>query len=52
VKGGQLVLSAVGIAILAVSGWLGGSLAYHFGVRVADQTAQAEGFRRREPSQR
>jgi len=45
VKAGQLVLSAVGIAILAVSGWLGGKLAYHFGVRVADEATQAEGFR-------
>ena len=45
VKTGQLVLSAIGIAILLVSGWLGGTLAYHFGVRVADERAQAEGFR-------
>jgi uncharacterized membrane protein len=46
VKIGQLVLSAIGVAILGLSGWLGGTLAYHFGVRVADQTTQAEGFRR------
>jgi hypothetical protein len=26
------------------SGWLGGMLAYRFGVRVADETTQAEGF--------
>jgi uncharacterized membrane protein len=45
VKAGQLALSAIGVAILAVSGWLGGKLAYHFGVRVADETTQAEGFR-------
>jgi uncharacterized membrane protein len=46
VRVGQLVLSAVAVAILAVSGWLGGTLAYHFGVRVADQTTQADGFRK------
>lgn len=45
VRVGQLVLSAVGIAILAVSGWIGGMLTYHFGVRVADEATQAsDGF--------
>jgi uncharacterized membrane protein len=39
------ILSAVALALLAVSGWLGGKLAYHYGVRVADETTQAEGFR-------
>jgi uncharacterized membrane protein len=46
VKAGQLALSAIGVGVLAVSGWLGGKLAYHFGVRVADETTQADGFRR------
>lgn len=41
---GQLVLSAVSLAALAVSGYLGGKLAYRYGVRVADQHTQAEGF--------
>lgn len=41
---GQLVLSAASLAVLAVSGALGGKLAYHFGVRVAEETAQAAGF--------
>ncbi|HET6355419.1 DUF2231 domain-containing protein [Streptomyces sp.] len=41
---GQLVLSAVSLAVLGVSGYLGGKLAYHFGVRVADEATQAEGF--------
>lgn len=40
-----LVLSIVGLAVLGVSGWLGGKLAYHYGVRVAAETTQAEGFR-------
>jgi uncharacterized membrane protein len=41
---GQLVLSAAGLAALGVSGYLGGRLAYRFGVRVADEQTQAEGF--------
>lgn len=44
VSGGQLALSAVSLAALGVSGWLGGKLAYRFGVRVADERTQAEGF--------
>jgi uncharacterized membrane protein len=38
------VLSLVGFAALGVSGWLGGKLAYTYGVRVADEGKQAEGF--------
>jgi uncharacterized membrane protein len=41
---GLLVLSSVALASLAVSGWLGGKLAYHYGVRVADERTQAEGL--------
>jgi uncharacterized membrane protein len=41
---GQLALSAVGIALLLVSGWLGGMLSYRYGVRVVDEGTQAEGF--------
>ena len=41
---GPLVLSAVCLAGLAVSGALGGKLAYHYGVRVASETVQATGF--------
>jgi uncharacterized membrane protein len=44
VSGGQLVLAAVSLAVLGVSGFLGGKLAYHFGVRVADERTQATGF--------
>lgn len=40
-----LVLSLVSLAALSVSGWLGGKLAYHYGVRVADEATQADGFR-------
>lgn len=45
VETSQLVLSAVALAILAVSGWLGGMLAYRYGVRVAHESDQAEAFR-------
>ncbi|WP_214410674.1 DUF2231 domain-containing protein [Sphaerisporangium fuscum] len=45
VPAGQIALSVVALAGLAVSGFLGGELAYRYGVRVADETTQAEGFR-------
>ncbi|MGW2637032.1 DUF2231 domain-containing protein [Streptomyces sp. NPDC001348] len=41
---GPLVLSAVSVAALGVSGFLGGKLAYRYGVRVADENTQAEGY--------
>jgi uncharacterized membrane protein len=44
VQPGQLALSAVGIVLLLASGWLGGMLTYRFGVRVADEATQAQGF--------
>ncbi|WP_182882307.1 MULTISPECIES: DUF2231 domain-containing protein [unclassified Microbispora] len=43
---GPLLLSAGGLALLAISGYLGGKLAYRYGVRVADEVTQAGGFRR------
>lgn len=43
---GPLLLSAGSLALLVVSGYLGGKLAYHYGVRVADEATQAGGFRR------
>ena len=39
-----LVLSVVALALLGASGWLGGKLSYRYGVRVADEGTQAEGF--------
>lgn len=44
VSAGPLILSIISLAALGVSGYLGGKLAYHYGVRVADETTQAEGF--------
>lgn len=41
---GQLTLSVVSVIALAVSGYLGGKLAFRYGVRVADEATQAEGF--------
>ena len=40
-----LILSILGLAVLSASGFLGGKLAYRYGVRVADEQTQAEGFR-------
>lgn len=45
VPGGPLALAAVSLALLGVSGFLGGKLAYRYGVRVADEQTQAEGYR-------
>jgi uncharacterized membrane protein len=47
VSGGQLALAAVTLGVLGVSGFLGGKLAYRYGVRVADEGTQAEGYGRR-----
>ena len=41
---GPLVLSLFSVAALGASGYLGGKLAYRYGVRVADEQTQAEGF--------
>jgi len=42
---GPMALSVATLAALAVSGYLGGKLAYRYGVRVAREADQAEGFR-------
>ncbi|OLZ65396.1 hypothetical protein AV521_32500 [Streptomyces sp. IMTB 2501] len=47
---GQLALSAVALAALGLSGHLGGKLAYRYGVRVAEESVQAEGYRHRHRS--
>jgi uncharacterized membrane protein len=39
------ILSLVGLALVSVSGGLGGKLAYHYGVRVASEDVQSEGYR-------
>lgn len=47
---GPLTLSVLSIAALGVSGFLGGKLAYRYGVRVAGEVDQADGFRPSSPS--
>ncbi len=42
---GLIALSAVALALLTASSWLGGRLAYRYGVRVADEDTQAEAYR-------
>lgn len=39
-----VVLSLAALAVLGASGWLGGKLTYTYGVRVVDESRQAEGF--------
>lgn len=41
---GIVWLSVVALLLLSVSGWIGGRLAYHYGVRVADEAEQSQGF--------
>lgn len=41
---GLVWLTGVALAVLGVSGWLGGHLAYKYGVRVATERVQAEGY--------
>jgi uncharacterized membrane protein len=38
------VLSLVGLACVGISGFLGGELAYRYGVRVADEQTQRKGY--------
>lgn len=38
------VISVIGLLLVGVSGWLGGKLAYTYGVRVADEQTQDSGF--------
>jgi uncharacterized membrane protein len=42
---GLIVLSGLSLVALTVAGYLGGALAYRYGVRVADEATQASGYR-------
>jgi uncharacterized membrane protein len=44
---GHVVVMALALAVLGVSGWLGGKMSYHYGIRVADEATQAEAFEER-----
>jgi uncharacterized membrane protein len=39
-----IVVSVLGLLLLGISGFLGGELAYRYGVRVADEETQRTGF--------
>lgn len=41
---GLMVVSAVALGMLGVSGWLGGKLTYRYGVRVASERDQQDGL--------
>lgn len=41
-----IALSALALGVLGVSGWLGGKLAYRYGVRVAFEVDQQDGLER------
>ena len=43
-SGAGIALSVVALALLSVSGFLGGHLAYKYGVRVADERTQAQAY--------
>lgn len=43
---GLVGLAAVGLVLLAASGWLGGKLTYRYGVRVVDEATQADAYHR------
>jgi uncharacterized membrane protein len=44
VSGVAVTLSVIALVGLGASGFLGGEMAYHYGVRVADEETQREGF--------
>jgi len=52
VPAAYVALSAASLALLAVSGYLGGTLTFRYGVRVAEETTQAEGYRTTTPAER
>jgi uncharacterized membrane protein len=50
VPAGPLAWSVAALVVLGVSGYLGGMLAYRYGVRVADEATQASGYRTATPT--
>jgi uncharacterized membrane protein len=42
--GWLFALSGVALFLLSISGWLGGKLSYRYGVRVADEGTQLQGY--------
>lgn len=46
VETAPMVLSAAALLVLGGTGYLGGTLAYRYGVRVVDEATQADGYRK------
>jgi uncharacterized membrane protein len=44
ISGWGVAISVVALGGLGISGWLGGKLSYRWGVRVADESTQREGY--------
>jgi uncharacterized membrane protein len=44
VRTAQIILSVAALVMLGASGWLGGKLTYRYGIRVAREADQADGF--------
>jgi len=44
ISGWAVAISVVALGALGISGWLGGKLSYRWGVRVADESTQREGY--------
>lgn len=42
---GALVIAVIALVVMAAGGWMGGELAFRYGVRVADETDQLDGHR-------
>jgi len=49
VAAGPLILSAGTLAVVTIAGYLGGKLSFRYGVRVAAESVQAEGYRTAAP---
>jgi uncharacterized membrane protein len=50
VAAGPLVLSVLSFGTLGISGYLGGKLAFRYGVRVVDEATQADGYEPARPA--
>lgn len=44
ISGWAVAVSVIALGVLGISGWLGGKLSYRWGVRVADESTQREGY--------
>lgn len=49
VPGALIALNVASLVLLVVTGWLGGTMVYRYGLRVVDEATQAEGFEKASP---